>query len=189
MRRTVLSLPEAEKSESNLAPDLYVWPESTIGSYHRGVQTLLKVEVLGAAQKKGQAHVIGLDFPVKKQHLNAALAFVPDGTEKLVVARQPAPAALWRPWSDQTYVRNWMADSHLEFEGKRLAFTFCYEEYIPILYLLNEWRYRPTVSVVMANTWAARNPEMAAIQTAHSKWMAKLFSRPYVKAENRPITP
>jgi hypothetical protein len=41
--------------------------------------------------------------------------------------------------------------------------------------------------VAVTNTWAAQSPVAAEIQTQHSLGMARLFGRPYVKAENRPL--
>ena len=63
---------------------------------------------------------------------------------------------------------------------------FCYEEYLPALYLINEARDDFEVYVAMTNTWAAESELASLIQTKHSLGMARLFGRPYLKAENRP---
>lgn len=169
-----------------------VWPESVIGRYEPAMYRVLDLEVLAAARAAGRVQVIGLDIPMRGERLlNSAVAFYPDGTSATATARQPAPISLWRPWrSTDTFVADWRAQNMLNLgQGDRAAVIFCYEEYMPTLYLLNEILDEPTVYLAMANTWAASYPAAAAIQTSHSYGMARLFGRPYLKAENRPIGP
>ena len=166
-----------------------VWPESILGRYEPALVPALEIELLRPARAAGRTLVIGMDLPMAGNRLrNAAVAFYPDGRHAVAVARQPAPVSLWKPWrQSDTFVADWRASNVLELgDGERAALIFCYEEYVPLLYLLNEARDAPTVYVALANTWAAREPEAAAIQTWHSLGMARLFGRPYLKAENRP---
>lgn len=166
-----------------------IWPESIIGRYEPAMFRVLDLELLGPARRAGRTHVVGMDVPMNGNLLlNAAVAFYPDRTTATAVARQPAPLSLWRPWrSTDTFVADWRANNMLNLgQGDRAAVIFCYEEYLPALYLLNEALDSPTVYVALTNTWAAREPGAAAIQTLHSLGMARLFGRPYIKAENRP---
>jgi len=165
-----------------------VWPESILGRYEPALYPVLKIEVLDSARGAGRVHVVGMDVPLQGEKLlNSAVAFYPDGSTSTAVARQPAPLSLWRPWSSQSFVADWTASNMLHLsQGDRAAVIFCYEEYLPGLYLLNEAFDRPTMYVAMTNTWAAQRREAAAIQTWHSFGMASLFGRAYVKAENRP---
>lgn len=167
-----------------------VWPESIIGQYEPALFPVMKLELLDASRAAGQVQVVGMDVPLHREKLlNSAVAFYPDGSTATAVARQPAPLSLWRPWSAQTFVADWTASNMLNLgQGDRAAVIFCYEEYLPALYLLNEALDRPTMYVAMTNTWAAQRSEAAAIQTWHSYGMARLFGRVYLKAENRPAS-
>lgn len=166
-----------------------IWPESVLGLWEPSLYTVMDLEVLGKARRAGQTVVIGMDVGQEHQrYLNAAVAFHPDGTGQTAVARQPAPLSLWRPWSSSgSFVADWGASNMLQLGEERAAVIFCYEEYMPVLYLINELRDHPTVYVAIANTWAARERTAATIQTWHSLGMARLFGRPYLKAENQPL--
>jgi hypothetical protein len=166
-----------------------VWPESIIGRYEPAMYQVLDIELLRDSRRAGRTQIIGMDLPLPgNRMLNAAVAFYPDGRTATAVARQPAPLSLWKPWrSADTFVADWSANNILNLgQGDRAALIFCYEEYLPLLYLLNEARDAPTLYLALANTWAAQSSGAAAIQTWHSLGMARLFGRPYLKAENRP---
>lgn len=166
-----------------------VWPESILGRYEPSLYPVLDLELLRTARREGKVHVIGMDVPLRGNRLlNSAVAFYPDGSTATAVARQPAPISLWKPWrSENTFVADWSAHNVINLgQGDRGAVIFCYEEYLPVLYLLNEVFDRPTVYVAMRNTWAAPYSASSAIQTWHSLGMARLFGRPYLKADNRP---
>lgn len=174
------------------APDgtiLAFWPEAILGRWDPAMHQVLDLELLARARRAGRTEVVGMDIVLPGQLLlNGAVAFHPDGSTQTVLARQPAPMSLWRPWrSSDTFLADWRASNVLTLgPDERAAVIFCYEEYLPALYLLNELRDRPTMYVTLANTWAARERTAAAIQTWHSLGMARLFGRPYVKAENGP---
>lgn len=166
-----------------------VWPESIIGRYDPSMYQVLDLEVLQASRRAGRTQIIGMDIPLAgNRELNSAVAFYPDGRTATAVARQPAPLSLWRPWrKTETFVADWTAHNVLSVgQGDRAAVIFCYEEYMPVLFLLNEAFDHPTMYLALTNTWAAKEAGAAVIQTWHSFGMARLFGRPYVKAENRP---
>lgn len=166
------------------------WPESILGAYQNAYTPLLDRELLSTASKRGQTHVIGVDLGIKeRRYASAAVALFPDGSGAVAKARQPAPISLWKPWAERdTFIADWTHNNIIDLgKGRRAAVIFCYEEYMPLLYLINEWRDKPGLYVAMTNTWAEPNQEGADIQTQHSLSMARLFGRPYVKAENRPL--
>lgn len=168
----------------------YVWPESILGRYDIALYPVLQVELLRNAQRTARLHVIGMDIPTRaNQLLNAAVAFYPDGSTATAVARQPAPVSLWKPWGKRdSFVADWTAHNVLSLgQGDRAAILFCYEEYLPALVLLNEAFDKPTLYVAMRNTWAAPHQTSATIQGLHSLGMARLFGRPYIQADNRPV--
>ena len=165
------------------------WPESIIGRYEPAMHQVLEIELLRDARRSGRTQIVGMDIPAPGGGLfNAAVAFYPDGRTATAIARQPAPVSLWKPWRNQAgFVADWTANNMLAMgQADRAAVIFCFEEYVPVLYLLNEALDAPTVYLALTNTWAARSPAAAAIQTWHSLGMARLFGRPYLKAENRP---
>lgn len=170
-------------------PVTVIWPESILGNYDPVLYPVLDIELLATARSAGQTQIIGMDLPSQsKLYENAAVAFYPDGRTARAVARQPAPLSLWRPWRrTDTFVADWTASNMLTLGNTlQAAFIFCYEEYLPVLYLMNEAQGRVDLYVALSNTWAAQSPVAAEIQTQHSLGMARLFGRPYVKAENRP---
>lgn len=63
---------------------------------------------------------------------------------------------------------------------------FCYEEYIPLLALIDEATRDFNLTVAMSNTWAANSETASAIQAYHSQGMALMFGRRILRAENRP---
>ena len=177
-----------ERSLPASQPATLVWPESIIGRYDPSMFPVIELELLRPAQRSGRTHIVGMDVPIHGVGLlNSAVAFYPDGSSATATARQPAPVALWRPWAKGAFVADWTARNILLVgEGDRAAIIFCYEEYMPFLYLLNEGRDSPTLYIAMSNTWAA--PDLAAdvIQGMHSQGMAKLFGRPFFRSVNRP---
>lgn len=190
LRRTYSMGQMSERLAVEGAPLTVFWPESILGEYDPALYPILEMDVLQPAEKHGQTMVIGIDLPLPgRKFENAAVAFYPDGRSAVAVARQPAPVSLWKPWRrDWTFLADWTASNMLSLrDERRAAIIFCYEEYLPILYLINEARDRPDIYLAMANTWAERSPIGSEIQTQHSLGIARLFGRLYVKAENRPI--
>lgn len=181
---------QASKIGDRGVPITVVWPESVIGTYDTSLYPIFKIELLGKAARMHQTHVVGMDLPLvgSGKFLTAAVAMRPDGTSSTVTARQTVPFALWKPWSSKGFVTDWTSNNMLTLDdGKQAAVIFCYEEGIPILYLINEALDKPDLYLTMTNLWAAQDvPEQAAIQSHHSLYIARLFGRPYVKAENMP---
>ena len=62
--------------------------------------------------------------------------------------------------------------------------TFCYEEYMPILSLIDEAAYDHNMVVVLSNLWATKDPLSSLVQGAHTQGMALLFGRRWVRAVN-----
>jgi apolipoprotein N-acyltransferase len=170
--------------------DTLVWPESVLGRYDSALLPVLDLEVLSDASRRRRQHVIGMDIEVApgKWH-SQAVAFHPDGSTAFGTARQPAPLALWRPWAASSFVADWTANNVLNLgASKRVAVIFCYEEYMPILYLVNEAFDRPSGYVAMSNTWAAGDAAADVVQAQHSRGIAMLFGRPYARSVNRPAS-
>lgn len=167
----------------------FVWPEAIIGRYEPALYPVLDLELLKPARRAGRVSVVGLDIPVGPNRLQtAAVGFYPDGATATAVARQPVPGALWKPWSSEgSFVADWAASNILPMgQGDRAAVFFCYEEFLPALFLINEFRDTPTMYLALSNTWADPDGGADRLQMLHSHGMALLFGRAYLRAANRP---
>jgi len=165
-----------------------VFPETIIGLYEVGTSAVLKGSVLINAKEAGQTVIIGADLPLENgRYQNVAIIFRPDGSTSYIAARQTPPVATWAPWlKDGHFPADWFANSTANVGGGiRARFMFCFEEYMPILHLLSEAREDQQMVIAMSNGWASRNPLSSAIQSGHTEGMAKLFGRPWIRAENR----
>lgn len=183
MGRTTKSL-----SEDNIA-SVVVFPESIVQTYYPSLYPILQENILNDAAKAGQTVLIGADLPmVGGSFQNAALAFYPDGTSATALARQPVPIALWKPWKKaDNFEASWGNSNILQLRsGIKARVVFCFEEYVPILALMNEAFNDHHMVIVMSNTWASQSTETADIQSRHSDGMARLFGKRLIKAENRP---
>lgn len=166
-----------------------IYPEAILQRYDPALYPILKMEIIGAAARAGQTIVLGADLPTKSGNLESgAIAFYPDGKTATAIARQTVPFALWKPWQDSgSFLTDWTANNILLLrDGVTARVIFCYEEYIPLLSLINEAKDAHNIVVVMANTWASEDQLGATIQSRHSEGIAKLFGKHLVRAENRP---
>lgn len=169
-----------------------IYPEAIIQRYDPAMLAALKEQVIDPAAKAAQTVILGVDLPRDGGNWDTALmAFYPNGEVAKAFARQTIPLALWRPWqSTDSFSSDWRANNILKLEdGLRARVIFCYEEYLPLLGLINEAKDDFEIVVVVANTWAAKDPLAPAIQAQHSEGIAKLFGRPVMRAENRPKSP
>ncbi len=166
-----------------------IYPEAILQRYEPALYPVLKMEIIDPAAQAGQTILLGTDLPTKDGNLqSAAIAFYPDGTTATAIARQPIPIALWKPWqSTGSFLSDWNSVNTITLsEGVRARVIFCYEEYIPLLSLINEARDTHNLVVIMANTWAANDALASAVQAQHSLGIARLFAKPLLRAENRP---
>ena len=166
-----------------------IYPEATIQRYEPALYPVLRMEVLDPSEKAGQTVIIGADLQDASGNFqSAAIAFYPDGKTATAVARQTAPIALWKPWEPSgTFVTDWSANNMLVLkDGIRARVIFCFEEYIPILSLINEAKDEHNLVLVMSNTWAAENPLASVIQSRHSEGIARMFKKRMIRSENRP---
>ena len=166
-----------------------IYPESVIERYTPALAPVIAMEITNPAAKAGQTVILGADLPNASGNLElAAIAFYPDGRTATAVARQTVPIALWRPWQDTgSYLVDWRANNLLTIkDGLRARVLFCFEEYVPILSLINEALDPHSIVIVMANTWSAREELGPIIQSQHSQGIANLFGKRLLRAENRP---
>lgn len=167
--------------------DTVIFPETIIGMYDPSLYPVLEGTILRKSRPAGQTVVIGADLQVDKRNWQTvALIFRPNGTSTYVASRQPPPAAMWTPWSNvRHYPANWLADNTVNIGGGvRARIMFCYEEYIPILHLIDEARYEHHLVVAMSNLWPATDNLANVIQSSHTQGMALLFGKRWIRAAN-----
>lgn len=180
-----------EKFSQDTDVHVIIYPEAVIQRYDPALYPILKMEITDAAVKAGQTIVLGADLPTRSGNLeSAAIAFYPDGKTATAIARQTVPIALWKPWQKtNSFLTDWTANNILPLkDGVAARVLFCYEEYIPVLSLINEALDTHNIVLVMANTWASKDQLGATIQARHSEGVAKLFGKRLLRAENRPKT-
>ena len=163
-----------------------VFGESVLGLYDPSVYPAIKREILARTRSTGQTVVVGADIERGQDLQKVALVFRPDGTSAYVAARQPVPIAEWAPWKRQhSYPASWLGSDTVPLGGGVVAsVVFCYEEYIPALRLISEWRGKHNMIIAMANLWASNDPLTNSIQASHTEGMARLFARPWVRVVN-----
>jgi hypothetical protein len=119
--------------------------------------------------------------------LNQALYLSPSGAEQIVNQSNPALLSMWAPWRKDRFTIDWTRDNRLYFDGGAVArVVICYEEFLPFIFLRDEWRGGHDVVLAMANAWPTSDVTLSAVQIAHTEGMAKLFGRKVVRSENRP---
>lgn len=165
-----------------------IWPESILQTYSPDMFTFIDDYILKHAEEKKMTVVLGADMTLQDGGLQStAIAFYPDGRTATVAGRQPVPLVLWRPWKTKdSYKVDWTSDPVLNLgRGLKARMVFCYEEYIPLLALIDEATRDFNLTVAMSNTWAANSETASAIQAYHSQGMALMFGRKILRAENR----
>jgi hypothetical protein len=169
---------------------LLVFPETILGRYDASFDAVLDREVVRPAKQAGQFVIVGMDRlnPDGRTLSNAAMLIRPDGTVQIVGQRQPSPVSMWRPWSEQGhYPADWLSNNVVELvPGFSARVMFCYEEYLPILHLINEAKDSHQLIVSIANLWAAEGSAASNTQAALTEGMALMFGRPFLRSENGP---
>lgn len=169
--------------------DTVIYPETILGSYDPSLYPALDSSILRRSRPAGQTVILGTDLDIGHgQWQNVALVFRPDGSSTYVAARQTPPGATWTPWSTvRHYPANWFADNTVNIGGGvKARIMFCYEEYMPILHLIDEAAFDHSMVVAMSNLWASKDPLSSLVQGAHTQGMALLFGKRWVRAVNLP---
>lgn len=166
-----------------------IFPESVIGIYDPSLYPVLETSILKKARDAGQTVILGADVQIgSSQWINSALVFRPDGSSTYLAARQSAPVSMWKPWAkDGHYPSDWLGRNVAPIGGGLTArFMFCYEEYIPMLHLLDEALFDHNIVVAMSNLWPSHGELANHVQAAHTQGMALLFGRRWLRAVNLP---
>jgi len=115
---------------------------------------------------------------------NSLIFMSNDGLGKLD-SRQSVPIALWRPWSEISNPADWTRTNVVPVGDVKALFSFCYEDFIPILHILSFIADDPKVIVSVSNAWWVRGTDEVEIQEQHIAAIAKIFGVPLLRAVNR----
>ena len=167
-----------------------VFAETTLGRYDSTFEFAHKSLLKLPARLYSISAVVGREFKGKNgEMLNQAVFINSDGTEQVVNQRQPALLSMWSPWKKESFSIDWLRDTKIQINKDFLArVVICYEEFLPFITLLDEWRGGHDVALVMANAWPTTDTALRHVQATHTEGMARLFSRKIVRSENTPST-
>ena len=173
-------------SERHIAgASVIVLPENTLNLDDPALDFMITSDVLRPLKRVEKAAVIGKLGYENGQYLNQAV-FISNGAIKQTVnQRQPAMLSMWRPWSKEHFTLDWSRDTKIDLgNGLVGRVLFCYEEYIPALFMLDELRGGHAMEIIISSNWSASDPRLPEVQRLHSLGMSKLFARPVVRAVN-----
>lgn len=164
---------------------ILLFPETTLGAYdssfafnHRMLKSTLERSKMGAVIGREVAQEDGT-------RLNQAVYLSASGAEQVVSQSNPALLSMWAPWKTNTFTIDWSRDNRLYLDGNAVArVVICYEEFLPFIFLRDEWRGGHGLVLAMANAWPTTDVTLSRVQVAHTEGMAKLFGRKVVRSEN-----
>ena len=167
---------------------ILVFAETTLGRYDNTYQFAHKSLLKLPARLYSVSAVIGREAKGNNgEMLNQAVFISSDGTEQVVNQRQPALMSMWAPWRAESFSIDWLRDTKIQISKDIAArVIICYEEFLPFISLLDEWRGGHDVTLVTANAWASKEGSLRHVQATHTEGMARLFNRKIVRAENTP---
>lgn len=170
-------------------PKVLVFPETSLGIYDRSFAHGFRVNVVNPAVRTGVGVVVGREYMSKDGALfNQAVFVSPEGAISSIDQRQPAPLSMWRPWAETgSFSVDLTRESMLDLgtSGKARV-LICYEEYLPYLWFIDEWRGDHDFVIAMANAWPTEDKTLMHVQALHTEGMARLFGRQVIRAENSP---
>lgn len=167
---------------------ILVFSETTLGRYDNTFEFAHKSLLKIPARMYSVSAVIGREFKSKNgELLNQAVFIGSDGTEQVVNQRQPALLSMWAPWRSESFSIDWLRDTKFQISQDISArVVICYEEFLPFITLLDEWRGGHDITLVMSNAWPTKDDALRHVQATHTEGMARLFNRRIVRAENTP---
>lgn len=160
-----------------------VFPEEVVGLWTAAGQYWWR-DLAEYAKRRGTSILLGVDVRTKNKKYRDALVLL-GAQEGQVFSRQPIPLGLWRPWSEEGAVADLWQWGTAELHGKKVAFSFCYEDLLlwPLAISMLD---KPDVVVSLANYWfASEQMVQPDIQRRSVTLMATLFGVPLIRATNR----
>ena len=161
-----------------------VFPEQIVGTWSDSAEIFLR-SYLTKHLESGKILIVGTGIHEHGVSLNAAAIFSKDDTS-FFYARQTVPISMWRPWASQHYPADWMAPATVTIDGKRVAVSICYEDFLFGLGLMAFMHDSPQMVLSMANAWWAEKSNQIEVQRLHINTLARIFGVPIVRTINKP---
>lgn len=181
VRQLVLSL-----TRENEAGQILLFPETTLGTLDAAYAPILKSAIQRPLYDAQASAIIGWELLDGARSKNMVTLFRPDGSVDHAVQRHPALVSMWRPWSESMHFpMSFGKTNHIALNETTVgALLVCYEEFIPLMFLLDEARGEHDVALIVSNSWASVISSFPEVQRLHSLGMLKLFNRHFARAAN-----
>jgi hypothetical protein len=110
---------------------------------------------------------------------------IPRGEENtaLYQERIPIPIAMWKPFGDEGVPLNLFARGTIHVHNQNAAVLICYEQVL-VWPFLSSALEPPTILLIIANDYWAKNTRIPAIQQSSTASWARLFHLPVLSATN-----
>jgi hypothetical protein len=181
---------------------LYVFPEFFLGRFDRGVARWIEPWAHRLAERHAEA-VAGAAVAIAERSgrirwTDGAVAF--GEIRALIVTRQPAPLAEWRPWGGASFPAFWwpwsappaglrLGTFTLPFRGgvrRRLAVAVCYAQTLAWTWLWNTWGRTPVLAAAPESFLWTRSHEPRRLENRLVRAWSRLFAVPVVVARSLP---
>ena len=160
-----------------------ILPEQSAGRWSRENffvwESLLKKTLI----EKDAVVLIGAEVPNGTHYLNALVAYNGEET-RVFSARQPVPVSMWKPYASDGALIDWFKLGGAKIYGKKLAISFCYEDYLTWPILTTIAVIKPDFIVSVANGWWVKGSAANAIQFMHIDAWSRLYGVPLLRATN-----
>lgn len=136
------------------------------------------------AREIGATVLVGLDEPVDGSAYRDSFVALGAAAPLSVSARVPMPIGQWHPWRSPSASIDIQRPNTAMIDGRRVRFSFCYEDY---LLWLQPWALRrspPDVLISVANNWFDPGADAQRIQARHIELWARLAGMPLLRATN-----
>lgn len=175
-----------EHSHINEAGHILLFPETTLGTLDAGYAPILRASIQNPLYEAKASAIIGWELLDGVKSKNMVTLFRPDGSVEHAMQRHPALVSMWRPWSETMHFpMSFSKVNRLELNEKYVgALVVCYEEFIPLMFLLDEARGDHNIALIISNSWASVHSSFPEVQRLHSLGMLKLFNRGFARAAN-----
>ncbi len=97
--------------------------------------------------------------------------------------RQPVPVSMWWPGRINSYRAHWYSNPVITFQGHRIAFFVCYEQFLTWPVLQSLW-HNPELLCATSSVWWSAGTNIPAIQHNIMLSWSQLFSVPLLTAVN-----
>lgn len=136
------------------------------------------------AKQKGASIILGAQLDHADRSFDNTLIVLGQAGPQYLLARQPMPLGLWRPWSQDNYHAHWLNSCDFNLQGQKIAYLICYEQMVPWpLFSSFMTRHKPDVIINSANQWFSR---YSGYIKQHNVMLAnaRLFGKPSLTAVN-----